>query len=64
MSTTTYELHDLIACAIREVELRKNVYPKFIAQGRMTKEKAAWEIGAMKAIAEKLKNWPPEGGEK
>jgi hypothetical protein len=53
-----YSLHDLIVCVIREVELRKRVYSKLLAAGKMKPEKAAWEIGCMQEIAERLKSLP------
>lgn len=38
-------------CCSREAALRANVYPKFIASGRMTKENAAEEIRLMRLAA-------------
>lgn len=43
-------LEQQIACARREVALRRNVYPKWIAKGRLSKEKAEQEIATMDAI--------------
>jgi len=39
------------ACLIREAGLREKVYPKWVQQGRMTAEKAQFEIRAMRAAA-------------
>jgi hypothetical protein len=46
---------ELIKCAEREVAMRRNVYPKWIVQKRMTEEKAAWELAAMEEIAQVLR---------
>jgi len=46
---------ELIAAAEREVRFREYVYPRRIAQKRMTAEKAEREIALMKAIVEELK---------
>ena len=42
---------DKLACAEREVKLRKRVYLRFIEEGKMSAGKAAIEIAAMQAIA-------------
>jgi hypothetical protein len=49
------QLDDLIAAAEREVRFREYVYPRRIAQKRMTPEKAEREIALMRAIVEELK---------
>lgn len=41
---------DKLACAKRELALRKNVYPRFVEQNKMSSGKAAHEIAAMEAI--------------
>jgi hypothetical protein len=41
---------DKLACAKRELAMRKNVYPKWVAQNKMSSVTAAHEIGAMAAI--------------
>ena len=41
---------DLHACATRELAMRRGVYPKFIASGRMTQEQADREILLMGEI--------------
>jgi hypothetical protein len=51
-----YPLKDLIACVGREVGMRTNAYPKFIASGRMSKEKAADELAKMHAVYALLKS--------
>jgi hypothetical protein len=42
---------DKLACAEREVKMRKHVYPNRIATNRMSAGKAAHEIACMEAIA-------------
>lgn len=42
---------NLYACAKRELEVRRRVYPKWVADGRMYKEKADREIRMMEEIA-------------
>lgn len=37
-------------CAKRELDKRKNFYPKWVAQGKMTQEKADFEIQSMQEI--------------
>jgi len=44
--------HDKHACAVREAKMRRRVYPRWVAQGRMTQEQAEREIATMEAIAE------------
>jgi len=43
-----------IAEVKREIALRKNVFPKWIAQGRMTQAKADHQIAAMTAALHTL----------
>lgn len=43
-----------LACAKRELALRRNVYPKWIDQGRMTQAVANAELDAMAAIVESI----------
>lgn len=50
-----YSMDDMIKCAIREAGMRKRVYPNWVESDRMTPEKAAWELGCMEAIVQKLK---------
>jgi hypothetical protein len=45
---------ELIACAKRELALRRNVYPKWVASGRMKAEQCEHEIACMEAIVVEL----------
>ncbi len=47
MEATTAEK---IACLKREVAMRENVYPKWVASGRMTQVNADREIRVLKAV--------------
>ena len=47
-------LEDQIACAERELALRRRVYPKWVDSGRMKPAKAEQEITAMEAIVATL----------
>jgi len=47
-------LEQQIKCVGREIGLRRNVYPKFLMSGRITQEKADYEIAAMEAVLETL----------
>lgn len=38
-------------CAEREAQMRRRVYPRWVADGRMTQAKANAEIATMEAIA-------------
>lgn len=53
-------LHEQIECATRELSMRRNVYPRRIAEGRMTQALADREIARMAAILATLKGI--EGG--
>jgi hypothetical protein len=46
-----------IACAERELALRRAAYPRFVANKRMTQDKADHEIAAMEAIVDTLKTY-------
>lgn len=53
-------LDDQIKCVEREIALRINFYPKWIAKGRMKQDVADMEIKHMKAVRvslEALRNW-------
>lgn len=39
-----------LACAARELAMRRNVYPKWVANGRMKQETADREIAVMESI--------------
>jgi hypothetical protein len=41
---------DKLACAKRELAMRKNAYPRWVAQNKMSAGKAAHEIACMQAI--------------
>ncbi len=45
---------DQIACVRRELALRKNVYPKWVKNGRMTQLTADKEINALQAVHDTL----------
>lgn len=47
-------LADQIACVRREIAMRARVYPRRIADGRMTAEAAAREQAAMTAVLQTL----------
>lgn len=42
---------DKYACAEREVKMRRKVYPRWVADGRMKQEQADREIAIMESIA-------------
>lgn len=41
---------DKLKCVERELRLRKKVYPRWVAEGRMTQQQAEHEIDCMQAI--------------
>jgi hypothetical protein len=43
---------DKLACAIRELAMRKTVYPRLIEKGQIRADNAEREIAIMKAIVE------------
>jgi hypothetical protein len=43
-------LDEQVTCIRRELAMRRNVYPKFIANGRMTPEQADHEMQCMQAV--------------
>ncbi len=45
---------DLVACAHRELALRRRVYPGLVARGKMSHAKAEHEIEAIASILELL----------
>lgn len=49
--TTTFTADDKRAAAEREAKMRRRVYPRWIAEGRMTQTMADREIAIMDAIA-------------
>lgn len=52
--TTGFTREDQIACVKREIAMRKSVYPKWIASGKLKQEKADAEIACMQSIYELL----------
>lgn len=53
-------IDDLIACAERELKMRRRVYPKWVAIRRMKQEEADHELAAMSAIIANLKAQRPD----
>lgn len=51
-----------IACVEREVKMRHRVYPRWVADGRMTQQKADAEIAAMEAVLQTLQAMPRTQG--
>lgn len=47
---TAVPLSDQIAAVRREIGMRKNVYPRWILNGKMPAAKAASEMSAMEAV--------------
>jgi hypothetical protein len=43
-----------IACVKREIKMRERVYPRWVADGRMTQQLADREIELMKAVLRRL----------
>ncbi len=53
--TEIYSLQDQIREVGRELGMRRNVYPKWVAAGRMTQAQADKQLGAMDAAYATLK---------
>ena len=49
-------LDELLACIEREVKLRRRVYPRRVADGRMTQALAEKEIRRMENVADYLRD--------
>lgn len=49
-------LEDQVRCLKREIAMRKNVYPKWIATGRLKQEDADREIAALTAALHTIMN--------
>lgn len=47
-------LTEQLACIERELTLRRRVYPRWVAEGRMTSAKMHHELAAMEAVRETL----------
>ncbi len=56
MQVTKNDIDEMRRCALRELNKRKNFYPKWIASGKMTQEKADFEIQGMQKIVDYF-NW-------
>lgn len=50
LSEATYTLEQQIKVVEREIAVRKRVYPRLVANARMKPERAAFEMGVMKAV--------------
>ena len=44
-----------LACAKRELQMRENVYPRWIDKGKLTNQKAQHQLAVMRAIVEDYK---------
>lgn len=44
-----------IACVEREIAMRERVYPRWVADHKMTQKKADQELAAMRAVLETVK---------
>jgi len=53
---STFKTEDLVKCAEREVAYRRRVYPRLVAEHRMSREHADREIAMMEEIAVRLKD--------
>jgi hypothetical protein len=47
-------LSDLVACVDRELKMRRQVYPRWVAQGKLTEALAARELAMMGAVRARL----------
>lgn len=47
-------LDEQLKCVEREISMRKRVYPRWVADGRMSSQKAEYEIATMNEVAESL----------
>ena len=52
MQVTNNEIDVMRRCAKREYDKRKRFYPKWVASGKMTQEKADFELEGMKMICD------------
>ncbi len=50
-----FRLDEMVACAERELALRRRVYPQWVQSGRMSQGKADEEIAKMAAVVDYLK---------
>lgn len=47
---------DKLRCVEREIAMRKTIYPKLVASGRMKQDEADREIAVMEAVADDIRN--------
>lgn len=55
-------IDEQIACVEREIRKRRTAYPRWVATGRMSRDKADREIATMEAVATtlcRLRTAPP-----
>jgi hypothetical protein len=55
LSALPVPLSDQIAAVEREIAMRRRVYPRSVAEGRMPQARADAELRAMSAVLETLK---------
>ncbi len=55
-------LDEQIRCIGREIGMRRNVYPRFVAKGTMKPEKADYELKCMETVYETLKRLKEQEG--
>ncbi len=53
---TVITIETQIKAVAREIAMRRNLYPKWIASGRLTQDKADAQIAEMEAVIETLKS--------
>lgn len=46
---------DQLSCVLREIKFRERVYPRQVAEGKMTQAFADAQLTAMRAVAETLR---------
>lgn len=51
MSAPIITASEKLACVLRELNMRRRVYPRWVENGKMTQAKADAEIRIMEAIA-------------
>src|ERR1041384_6141707 len=54
MELSAIQLEQQLQCVQREVQMRRRVYPKLVATGRLTQAQADRELHTMQAVAETL----------
>jgi hypothetical protein len=60
-STDDIPIADMIACVSREIAMRRRVYPRWVAAGKMTEAAAQVEIARMEAVLGVLKKERADG---